>query len=293
MKHSESLFVGRGRIEIFQQSWLPAKAPIAAVVMVHGLGEHSGRYEHVAAMLVDAGCAVYALDHRGHGRSGGPRVLIDRWQNAVADMDSVVDYVRTQQRGKPLFLLGHSMGGALSLAYAVRHQEKLNGLMLSGPAVALDGAPPLIGPIAKILARVAPRLGLFGIDPSVVSRDLRSAAAYEADPLNAHGKVPAGTLAEIVRVVEYLPHHLRKLELPLLIQHGGDDKLAGVSGSRRVIAKVGSADKQLIVYDGLYHEIFNELPQDRAQVFEDLRRWLETHVPKAKPKIVRRSVMQP
>jgi acylglycerol lipase len=293
MKHSQSSFVGRGRVEIFQQSWLPTKVPRAAVVIVHGLGEHSGRYEHVAAMLVEAGCAVYALDHRGHGRSGGPRALIDRWQNAVADIDTIVEYARSQQRAKPLFLLGHSMGGALSLAYAISHQNKLDGLMLSGPAVALDGAPPLIGPIAKMLARVAPRLGLFGIDPSIVSRDPQAAAAYAADPLNAHGKVPAGTLAEIVRVVEYLPQHLRKLKLPLLIQHGGDDKLAGVSGSRRVIAKAGSADKTLIVYDGLYHEIFNELPDDRARVFEDLGQWLETHVAKRKPKVVRRSVTQP
>ncbi|MDB5971643.1 MAG: alpha/beta hydrolase [Hydrocarboniphaga sp.] len=290
MKHREGMFVGRGRVEIFQQSWLPAGAANAAVVMVHGLGEHSGRYEHVAAMLVKAGCAVYALDHRGHGRSGGSRALVDRWQNAVADMDSVVELARSQQRGKPLFLLGHSMGGTLSLAYALGHQNKLDGLMLSAPAVALDGAPPLIGPIAKLLARVAPRLGLFAIDPSIVSRDPQAAAAYEADPLTAHGKVPAGTLAEIVRLVEYLPRHLKKLKLPLLIQHGSADKLAGLSGSRKVIAKLGSADKTLLIYEGLYHEIFNELPADRARVLQDLREWLETHIPIRRQKVAKRSV---
>ncbi|GAC1619857.1 MAG: monoacylglycerol lipase [Nevskia sp.] len=279
MQHREATFQGAQKLAIYRRSWLPeAVKARGAVVIVHGLGEHSGRYEHVAAALVAMGFAVHALDHRGHGKSeGAPRAYVDRFANAVADIDQVVDYATREQRGKPVFLLGHSMGGALGLSYTIKNPDKLAGLILSGPAVALDGAPPLMKPIAKILSRFLPKLGLFPIDPSAVSRDADAVAAYADDPLNCHGKVPARTLGEIVKFVEVLPALLQAIELPLLIQHGQADKLAGVSGSEMVLKRVNSADKTLKVYDGLYHEIFNELPADRARVLADLCAWLEAH----------------
>lgn len=281
MKHKEGCFFGRGRTRIYWQHWLPQK--IRAVVLIaHGLGEHGGRYRHVAQALVESGCAVYAIDHRGHGRSEGPRAYVDRFANAVDDMDALMDILVEERRGRgrppPVFLLGHSMGGALSLSYALKHGERLAGLMLSGPAVALDGAPPLLKPLSKLLSRLAPRLGTFPIDPKLVSRDPQMVAAYAADPLNAHGKVPARTLGEIVAFTEWLPAALPLIKLPLLIQHGGGDRLAGVGGSRMVVERAGSRDKSLKVYDGLYHEIFNELPEDRRKVFSDLSGWIGARV---------------
>lgn len=281
MKHTQGAFEGRNRTRIYWQQWAPENAR-AVVVIAHGLGEHSGRYEHVARALLDSGCAVYAMDHRGHGKSAGPRAFVDKFANAVDDINSVVDLVveaqRPRARQKPIFLLGHSMGGALSLSYALKFGERLSGLMLSGPAVALDGAPPLIRPISKLLSLFAPRLGMFPIDPRLVSRDPEMVAAYERDPLNAHGKVPARTLGEIVKFVELLPALLPAIRLPLLIMHGGEDKLAGVSGSRMVMDRVSSSDKTLNVYDGLYHEIFNELPDDRKRVIGDMTGWLKSRV---------------
>ncbi|WP_420467683.1 lysophospholipase [Panacagrimonas sp.] len=277
MNHSEGRFKGKKDVEIYWQSWQPT-SPKALVVLVHGLGEHSGRYAHVAEALVGAGCAVYAIDHRGHGKSGGPRAFVDRFAHAVEDIDHLVDLARREQPRLPTFLLGHSMGGALSLSYALKNPGKLYALMLSGPAVALDGAPPMMKPIAKFLSMVAPRLGMFGIDPSLVSRDRDMVAAYASDPLNAHGKVPARTLGEIVNFVEILPALLPALQLPLLVMHGQDDKLAGVAGSQMVIDKCGSKDKTLKVYPGLYHEIFNELPADRALVLQDMTDWIGARV---------------
>lgn len=278
MKHSEARFKGRKDVEIFWQSWMPARPPKAVVVVVHGLGEHSGRYAHVAQALVDADCAVYAMDHRGHGKSGGPRTFIDSFANTVEDIDTVVELARKANPRKPTFLLGHSMGGALALSYALRNPGKLKALILSGPAVALDGAPPMMKPIARLLSTLAPKLGMFAVAPELVSRDPAVVADYASDPLNAHGKVPARTLGEIVKFVELLPVLLPALQMPLLIQHGRDDKLAGVAGSEMVIDRVSSKDKTLKIYDGLYHEIFNELPADRARVLKDLRDWIGERV---------------
>jgi acylglycerol lipase len=281
MRYKHGFFSGRNRTRIYWQQWRPEK--VAAVVMVaHGLGEHGGRYRHVAEKLVEAGCAVYAIDHRGHGKSEGRRAYVDRFSNAVDDMNALMDIIVEERRVRgvmpPVFLLGHSMGGALSLSYALKYGNRLSGLALSGPAVALDGAPPLIRPISKLLSRVAPTMGTFPIDPKLVSRDPEMVEAYSADPLNAHGKVPARTLGEIVNFVEWLPAALSVIDLPLLVMHGGEDKLAGVSGSRMVVDRVSSKDKELKVYDGLYHEIFNELPQDRQRVFSDLAAWITSRV---------------
>ncbi|MGQ3058693.1 MAG: lysophospholipase [Nevskia sp.] len=275
MKHSEGHFDSVNKIRIHFQTWAPSGAPKATVVIAHGLGEHGGRYREVATQLVGLGCVVHAIDHRGHGKSGGARTLIDKFSNAVADLDTLIDRARRLQPAVPLFLLGHSMGGALSLSYAIKHGSKLEGLILSGPAVALDGAPPLLGVIAKTLASFAPKLGMFQVDPSLVSRDPDEVAKYAGDPLNAHGKVPVRTLAEIVRFVEIVPAMLPVISVPTLLLHGSDDKLAGVAGSRMVFERISSPDKTLKVYDGLYHEIFNELPADRARVFKDLTDWLQ------------------
>lgn len=274
MKHLEGRLSGNNKVEIYWQKWSPAGAVQASIVIVHGLGEHGGRYAHVAQALTEVGCAVYAMDHRGHGKSGGQRAFVDRFANVVADIDQVVDMASRERPRKPVFLLGHSMGGALSLSYTLKHGEKLRGLILSGPAVALDGAPPMMKPIAKALSVIAPGLGMFSVAPDLVSRDASVVADYTNDPLVMHAKVPARTLGEIVNFVEILPAGLPLITLPLLVMHGRDDKLAGVAGSVMVTQLAGSKDKTLNVYDGLYHEIFNELPADRAVVLKDLTDWI-------------------
>jgi len=278
VKHLESRVSGRNNLPIYHQAWLPPR--VKAVVMIaHGLGEHGGRYRHVAEGLVQDGYAVHAVDHRGHGKSGGRRTYVDRFQHAVDDLHQVIQVARKGHRRKPMFLIGHSMGGAISLRYAIQHQKELSGLVLSAPAVALDGAPPLLKPLCKLLSAFTPRLGLFGIDPAAVTRDPEMMASYENDPLNCHGRVPVRTLGELIGFLDGLPAQLPSLTLRLLVMHGSADKLAGPSGSRMVLDRVSSTDKTLKFYDGLYHEIFNELPQDRARVIADLRSWISERIP--------------
>ncbi len=277
MKHTEAQFTGCEAITIHTQSWLPQQVR-ASVVIAHGLGEHGGRYAHVAQALGALGCAVHALDHRGHGRSGGPRAVVDRWSHIVADLDQFIDRVRQAAPSQSLFLLGHSMGGAIALASALGRPDPITGLILSGPAVDLEGAPPLARWLGKLLSVLAPRLGMLAVDPSQISRDPQAVAAYVADPLNFHGKVPARTIGEMVRFAEALPPRLPTLRLPLLALHGGADKLAGPAGSRLVVERATSTDKTLKVYEGLYHEIFNEREADRARVIGDLCTWVSTRL---------------
>ncbi len=194
MTHATGLLTGAGGRRIFWQSWNPGGEPRAVVVIVHGASEHSDRYVHVAEALRADGYAVYALDHRGHGRSEGPRALIDRLDNAVADLDQLVVQASAEHRSAPVYLLGHSMGGTIALRYAVSHKQRLAGLILSGPLAALEGAPAPLRVIGNVLSMVAPRTPLIAIDPSLVSRDPAVVSAYVSDPLVYHGKLPARTV---------------------------------------------------------------------------------------------------
>ncbi|HUE28113.1 MAG TPA: alpha/beta fold hydrolase, partial [Solirubrobacteraceae bacterium] len=194
MTTREGSFSGARRLRIHWQAWLPEGDPRAIVVLAHGASEHAGRYEHVAARLVGEGYGVYAIDHRGHGRSEGPRALIDRIDNAVADLDSLVCLAAGEHPGASVFLLGHSMGGAIAVSYALAHQDRLTGLILSAPLAALEAAPAPMRLVARVLSALSPGLPLFPIDPNLVSRDPAVVQAYIEDPLNYHGKLPVRTV---------------------------------------------------------------------------------------------------
>ncbi len=237
------------------------------MVIAHGASEHSGRYSHVAARLVDAGYAVYAIEHRGHGRSEGPRALIDRMSNAVADLDALITTA-----GPPVFLLGHSMGGTVALAYALRHQDRLRGLILSGPLAALEAAPPHMRIAARILSALAPRLPLVDIDSTLVSRDPAVVQAYQSDPFVHHGKLPVRTVSELAATIDSLPAAVPAITVPTLIMYGTADRLCPPEGSLMLSERIGATDKTLLAYEGLYHEIFNEPEQER--VLDDLCAWL-------------------
>ena len=268
-------FTGAAGVEIFWRAWLPIGEPRAVIVLAHGAGEHLGRYEHVAARLISEEFAVYALDHRGHGRSDGPRALIDRVANAVADVDQLVARAGSEHPETGVFLLGHSMGGCLAVRYAINHQDRLRGLLLSGPLAALDAAPAPVRLIARGLSAVAPRLGVFAVDASLVSRDPEVVRAYENDPLVHHGKLPVRTVAELAAAVESFPATVDAITVPTLIMYGTADRLAPPAGSVMLSERISSTDKTVIPYEGLYHEIFNE-PEQR-QVMDDMCVWLVEH----------------
>ena len=277
MEHKEGQFTGAKGLEIYWQSWQDAAPMRAVVVISHGAGEHSGRYQRVALALAELGYPVYALDHRGHGRSGGRRALVDRLDNAAADLDLLIDLARREHPDVPLFLLGHSLGGTIALRYALRHQDKLDGLILSGPVAAIDLPPAPVRLAVKALSAVAPWMPALGVDPAVVSRDPAEVEAYRTDPLVHHGKLPLRTVAEIASATEAFPEQVGSLTLPILLVHGSEDRLAPVQGSRMVHKRVSSEDKTLEIYEGFFHEVLNEPPEDRARVLADIVTWLQAH----------------
>ena len=277
--HREGYLDGAGGLRIFWQAWLPQSAVRAVVVLAHGASEHSDRYQHVARRLTADGYATYAIEHRGHGRSEGTRALIDRVDNVVADLDQLVVLAAAEHPGVPVFLLGHSMGGAIALRYAVAHQQRLSGLALSGALAALEAAPAPMRVAARVLSAVAPRLPLFPIDADQVSRDPAVVESYKTDPLNYHGKLPVRTVAELAGAVDSFPEAVRSITIPVLIMYGTADGIVPPAGSKMVAERIGSADKTVKPYEGLYHEIMNEPEQDR--VLDDVCAWIAAHVPVA------------
>ena len=274
MQRRSGTFAGQNAVEIFWQAWLPDADPRAVVVMAHGLSEHGGRYAWTGEQLAARGYALYALDHRGHGRSAGPRAVVDRVSNAVADLGTLLALARDAHDSTP-FLFGHSMGGCLALAFATRRQDEIRGLLLSAPLAVLDAASPAERIGARVLSVIAPKLGVFEIDSATVSRDPEVVRDYDGDPLNYRGKVPARTIHELAQEIARFPESLPLITVPLLVQVGTGDQLVPARASDLVYERASSQDKTIKHYDGLYHEILNE--PEREQVVEDMLAWLDAH----------------
>ncbi|GAA1184046.1 alpha/beta hydrolase [Pseudonocardia alaniniphila] len=262
-------------VELYWQGRLPAGAPTGVLLVCHGLGEHSGRYGYVEDALVPHGWAVYGIDHRGHGRSGGRRAHLVRYDDWLADLDTFRRLVVTRHPGLPMFLLGHSMGGQIALAYALEHQQALRGLVLSAPALASNALPRAAVPVLMAFAKVAPTLRPAGIDFTKISKDPAVVEAYLADPLVHHGRPTLGLSSALYGQFAVLPERARELRLPVLIQHGTLDGLVDPSGSRLLEGNVGSPDRTVCWYEGLWHEIYNE--PERERPLSDLRGWLDAH----------------
>ena len=275
MPHEEGELDGVGGVRVHTQSWLPDGTVKAPVVLAHGASEHSGRYAWVAEQLNAAGYAVHALDHRGHGRTG-KGAYVDRMANAVEDLDRLVLRTAARHQGLPLFLLGHSFGGCVAVSYAIEHQDRLAGLLLSAPLAALEAAPLPLRIAAHTLSALAPKTGVFAVDSSAVSTDPAVVCDYDADPLNHHGKIPARTVSEIAKAVGSFPRRVPSITVPLLVMHSPDDRITLYAGSQMVHDLAGSEDKAFISYEGLAHEILNE-PQ-RQRVVDDITRWLDARV---------------
>lgn len=274
MRHTEGTFTASDGLAIFHQAWLPDGDPRAVVLLFHGLGEHSGRYQYLAGSLVGAGCAVHALDHRGHGRSDGKRVFVKRYAEFQADLLQFRTLVEGQHPGSPLIVLGHSMGGNLAMGHVLDHQAGVAGLALSGAALQIPSdVSPALRTVAGVLAKIAPGLRPQGLDASAISRDPDVVAQYRADPLVFTGKISAGLAGALFESIDGFQRRFAELRLPLLVMHGTDDKLVPVSSSHALEAAAVNATVTTHYYDGLFHEIFNEPERDR--VIGDLIAWLD------------------
>lgn len=274
---TESSFIGAHGTTIVYDRWVPEQPAVATLVLSHGVGEHARRYDHVVTQLTGLGFVVFALDHRGHGRSGGKRVHLDNWTDFTDDMATLFGIVSAEYPTHQKFLLGHSMGGAIALSYAIEHQADLAGLLLSGPGVLVHrGVPKPVLIAGKFLGKFFPDLPIRTLDVSAISRDPAVVAAYKNDERVWQGKIPAGIARGMVQASESFPHYLSTLTLPILLQHGAADRLTAAAGSELVANSVASTDVTLKIYPGLFHEIFNEPEQD--EVLTDLSGWLRQRI---------------
>jgi alpha-beta hydrolase superfamily lysophospholipase len=273
----ERSFDGVGGVRIVYDVWTPEETPRGVVVLCHGYAEHARRYDHVAQRFGEAGLITYALDQRGHGRSGGKRVYLRDISEYTDDFATLVGIAATDQPELKRVVLGHSMGGGVVFAYGVEHPDDYAAVVLSGPAVyAQDSVSSFMIGVAKVVGSVLPGLPVEQLPTDAVSRDPDVVAAYMADPLVHHGKLPAGIAKALLSVGESMPQRASALTAPLLVVHGGQDKLIPVAGSRVLVECVGSTDVNLKVYPELYHEVFNE--PERELVLDDVVSWIGVHL---------------
>ena len=259
----------------YRQAWT-VEDPVGAVVLVHGVHEHGGRYRHVAEALAAAGYAVHAVDHPGHGRSPGRRGNIGSMAAVVDGVAELVRLAGQQHPGVPLFVYGHSLGGLIALQYLTGTPDaRVAGAVISAAALDTSAANAVQRTVAPLLSRVLPDLGVLRLDVAAVSRDPEVVRDYRTDPLNRTGKMVARTGAELMTTALAMPRRLPSLTMPLLVLHGTADRLVPPAASEVVRTHAGSADLTVRVYEGLFHEPHNE--PERDDVLADVVAWLDAH----------------
>lgn len=275
MTHFEATFRGHGDLELYYQRWRPEATPGAVLVVVHGYGEHSGRYGNVVDWFVPKGYTVYALDMRGHGRSEGKQGYVESYAEYRADVAAFLDLVRGEEPEQKIFLLGHSQGGLTVLNYVLHDSAGLAGVVASGPVLSPPGISPFLLWLSKVLSNVWPSLVLeTGLDTRALSRDPAVEEAYINDPL-VHGKGTPRLSTEVMDTADWTQAHAAQMELPCLIVHGGADRLSFPEASQRFFENITFDDKERIEYKDYYHEVFNDLGKEK--VLADVEDWLERH----------------
>lgn len=269
----------RDGIELAIYHWPVAGVARATVALVHGLAEHAGRYAALAERLNAAGIELLSVDLRGHGHSPGKRVWVDRFDQYLDDTQALLSVA--SRRGTPLFLMGHSMGGAIAALYAVERLDPSGapcaGLILSSAALAPGrDVPKWMIPLSRLISRWMPNFPAMKIDASPLSRDPVIVEESRNDPLVHHGAVPARTGAEILDGMARIARGRAALRLPVLVFHGTADKLTEPEGSREFGAQVGSPDRTVTMYEGGYHETMNDIERDR--VIDALIAWIVARI---------------
>lgn len=277
VRHTSWQFDGAGGALLHLQAWLPAGDPAAALAVVHGYGDHGGRYVWFGEAMAARGYAVYVYDLRGHGQSSGERGQVRRFSDYYDDTAIYLDEVRRAQPGRPLFLVGHSLGGLIAAGFTARQPQGLDGLVLSSPFFRLAMEVPATKVIgARVLAVVKPDWNIGNtVQAADLSHEPDVVDAYVTDPL-VHHVAPARWVVELLSAQAAAPTTAERLELPLLLLYGDEDVVADPAVARAFLAAAGSPDKKLHAYEGLYHELFNET--EREAVFADLAAWLAAHL---------------
>jgi len=272
--HDQSAFVARDNTGLYEQSWRPAQtSPRAILIVMHGLKDHSARYADFGVKLALAGWAVHAFDMRGHARSEGERVMVDRFDDYVGDLETFAERVRAREGDKPLFLLGHSMGGAIVALYALEgRRPQPRGIVLSAPALRANvGFLKKTG--TKLVSALSPHAGVFNLDLDDFSRDPKVVEACKNDPLVYQGGAPAHTAKELLRALSRIDDEMENMTTPFFVMHGDADKVTDPQGSRDLYAGARATDKTLKIYPGLVHDLLHEPEKD--QVMADVTAWME------------------
>jgi alpha-beta hydrolase superfamily lysophospholipase len=264
-------------MEIYYQGWLPEGDPRAVLLVVHGLGEHSGRYGNLVEHFLPKGYAIYSYDHIGHGRSEGEREMVESFTDFTKTLRIYYQMVKEWQPGKSIFLIGHSMGGTIATYYLLDYQEDFKGAVISAALVRKgDSVSDFTVFMGKVMSRIAPRFGVLPLDPKTISKDPEVVNAYINDPLVFHGKSPARLGTELLAAMARITSEVEKIQIPFITLQGSEDALVDPIGAEMLHDRASSPDKTLKIYPGLYHEVFNEPEKD--QVLQDVEHWLEARL---------------
>ncbi|MHA1302786.1 MAG: lysophospholipase [Candidatus Heimdallarchaeaceae archaeon] len=276
MKHIENNFKGLDGKTIYYQAWLPEE-PKAIVQIFHGFGEHSGRYGNVVNKLVPEGYAIYANDHRGHGKSEGRRNHVKSFEIYADEAYILTKIIRETYPNLPLFVLGHSMGSLVGHIFALKYQNELAGLILSGSGTTNYDPPKFIKIFALVMAKIIPTFtAATFFDPNEISYDKKTVEDYMNDPLVHYKKATAALGACFMTHYKKVKPRMKEIQIPVLMQSGAADNL--MLEKEEVFNDLGSKDKVLKVYDGCKHEVYNEAKEDRESALNDLLIWLNNHI---------------
>ncbi|PZX55723.1 alpha/beta hydrolase [Algoriphagus chordae] len=278
MNHLETSYKTHDNQELYLQAWM-IDSPKASLLLVHGLGEHSARYLHLVEKLNEVGISVFTFDGRGHGKSAidKPTAYFESYEDYLKDIDALFGKVKTYVPGVPAFIYGHSMGGGLVAAYALKYKPVTAGLILSSPAIKeAEGTSKLLIAVSSLVSKYLPRLKALQLDAQKVSRIPAEVEKYLNDPLIYTEAIPARTGYELLQMMRFIQKNASKFALPFLMIHGSDDGLTNPKGSELLYEKANSTDKTLQFFPGGYHELINDL--DKEEVMKLIVNWISDRI---------------
>ena len=278
MKHFEDTFKAKDGLDLFYQGWLPSDSPKSVLAVVHGYDDHSGRYGNLVDHFLPLGYALYAFDHRGHGRSQGQRGHVGSFEDYLSDVGIFLNIVRSKNHDSTIFLVGHSMGGLIALMFSIQYPKDLTGVIVSSPFLGLNKKLHSWEMISvRLLSLIWPTFSLpnKSIKPEYLSHDKSVIEAKGKDSFNHHVTTP-GWFMEITKAQTTLLNNTHTFNPPLLIMYGEDDKIVDSRLPLVFYEKVVNYDKKIVGYKGYCHEIFNEVGKE--VVFKEMEGWLSKRV---------------
>ncbi len=278
MNYLETSYTTHDGLELYLQAWMPEQAR-AAILLVHGLGEHSSRYLHFATRLVEEGFAVFTFDGRGHGKSSKPKptAYFANHEDYLKDIDALFGKVKSYVKDVPAFIFGHSMGGGLVAKYVIAYQPEATGVILSAAALKpADNVSSVLIAASSIVSKLAPKLKVLKLDSNMISHDPEEVKKYNEDPLVYTGAIPARTGFELLEMMKEIESRAAEFNLPVLIMHGNADQLTNPLGSEMLFRNASSEDKIFNRYPDLYHELLNEY--EKESIMEDIILWMKERI---------------